>query len=400
MRLALVLALVSSLQIFQQSSVDPNQFDTIWQASLVTAAFPIGKFIATCLLSFNNVNLHSELDRCARLLIVGAVISAIPIFRVLLSFVGRFIMGYSAGSGFVCAPAVLRISVPESLRPVNFMFLAAAFSMGTFLANSIFLISDLIPPNIISAILTAAAGIFYLVLRPDDYPLEECTETVSIDGDAPEPIKSSHPVLFVFVLMVINVSIGVPLMQTYSTLIFSYYGMPKTSASIVSVLYPILQLIPIMISTRINVQGIEKEPTSRRSESSNSRKRLVLGGYLVAIEAQFFLLLTSSYPYLPEKHQMIAMTVLLLILSISFVIPCNTALCILFEQFDGSNVKTASKSRCVMWFLASISTLTFSKVLDSYGFAVAFLPYFFGSVVSYAIMLFIFPSNQQFVIKL
>ncbi|UMM35368.1 hypothetical protein L5515_008024 [Caenorhabditis briggsae] len=340
MRLALVLALVSSLQIFQQSSVDPNQFDTIWQASLVTAAFPIGKFIATCLLSFNNVNLHSELDRCARLLIVGAVISAIPIFRVLLSFVGRFIMGYSAGSGFVCAPAVLRISVPER--------------------------------------------IFYLVLRPDDYPLEECTETVSIDGDAPEPIKSSHPVLFVFVLMVINVSIGVPLMQTYSTLIFSYYGMPKTSASIVSVLYPILQLIPIMISTRINV----------------SRKRLVLGGYLVAIEAQFFLLLTSSYPYLPEKHQMIAMTVLLLILSISFVIPCNTALCILFEQFDGSNVKTASKSRCVMWFLASISTLTFSKVLDSYGFAVAFLPYFFGSVVSYAIMLFIFPSKQQFVIKL
>ncbi|CAO4379689.1 unnamed protein product [Caenorhabditis nigoni] len=384
MRLALVLALVSSLQIFQQSSVDPNQFDTIWQASLVTAAFPIGKFIATCFLSFNNVNLHSELDRCARLLIVGAVISAIPIFRVLLSFVGRFIMGYSAGSGFVCAPAVLRISVPESLRPVNFMFLAAAFSMGTFLANSIFLISDLIPPNIISAILTAAAGIFYLILRPDEYPLDECTETVSIDGDAPEPIKSSHPVLFVFVLMVINVSIGVPLMQTYSTLIFSYYGMPKNLASIFSVLYPILQLIPVMISTRTNV----------------SRKRLVLGGYLVAIEAQFFLLLTSSYPYLPEKHQMIAMTVLLLILSISFVIPCNTALCILFEQFDGSNVKTASKSRCVMWFLASISTLTFSKVLATYGFAVAFFPYFLGSVVSYAVMLFIFPSKHSFVIKL
>ncbi|PIC27060.1 hypothetical protein B9Z55_019433 [Caenorhabditis nigoni] len=310
MRLALVLALVSSLQIFQQSSVDPNQYDTIWQASLVTAAFPIGKFIATCFLSFNNVNLHSELDRCARLLIVGAVISAIPI-----------------------------ISSP---------------------------------------------GIFYLILRPDEYPLDECTETVSIDGDAPEPIKSSHPVLFVFVLMVINVSIGVPLMQTFSTLIFSYYGMPKNLASIFSVLYPILQLIPVMISTRINV----------------SRKRLVLGGYLVAIEAQFFLLLTSSYPYIPEKHQMIAMTVLLLILSISFVIPCNTALCILFEQFDGSNVKTASKSRCVMWFLASISTLTFSKVLVTYGFAVAFFPYFLGSVVSYAVMLFIFPSKHSFVIKL
>uniref|UniRef100_A0A8R1E8H3 Serpentine receptor class gamma n=1 Tax=Caenorhabditis japonica TaxID=281687 RepID=A0A8R1E8H3_CAEJA len=83
---------------------------------------------------------------------------------------------------------------------------------------------------------------------------------------------------------------------------------------------------------------------------------------------------------------MIAMTVLLLALSISFIIPCNTALCILFEQFDGSNVKTASKSRCVMWFLASISTLTFSKTLYTYGFTVSFFPYFMISVISYVVM--------------
>ncbi|EFP07125.1 hypothetical protein CRE_12894 [Caenorhabditis remanei] len=338
MRLALVLALVSSLQIFQQSSVDPDQFDTIWKVSLVTAAFPIGKFIATCFLSFHNVKLHDELDRCARLLLLGAIISALPFFRAIFSFSGRFIMGYSAGSGFVCAPAVLRLAVPESMRPANFLFLAAAFSMGTFLANSMFLISDIIPASWFSAGLTAAAGIFYLLLRPDEYPVEEMTETVSIDGDTPEPTKSSHPVLFVFVLMVINVSIGVPLMQTYSTLIFKYNGMAATSATLFSVVYPILQFIPVIISTRINV----------------SRKTLVLGGYFLAIKIQFFLLLTAAYPYLPEKHKMVAMAVLLIALSISFIIPCNTALCILFEQFDGANVKTASQSRCVMWFLASV----------------------------------------------
>ncbi|EGT55522.1 hypothetical protein CAEBREN_05030 [Caenorhabditis brenneri] len=384
MRLALVLALVSSLQIFQQSSVDSKQFTTIWQVSLVTAAFPIGKFIATCFLSFNDVKLHDELDRCARLLLLGSIVSALPFFRTISSFCGRFIMGYSAGSGFVCAPAVLRLAVPESMRPTNFLFLAAAFSMGTFLANSMFLLSNLISPTVFSASLSFAAGILYLILRPDTYPNEVCTETVVMDSDNLEPTKSSHPVLFVFVLMVINVSIGVPLMQTYSNLIFTFYGMSETSALLFSILYPLLQFVPVMISTRIGI----------------SRKALVLGGYFVAIKVQFFLLLTSAYPYLPDKHQMIAMTILLLVLSISFIIPCNTALCILFEQFDGTSVKTASKSRCVMWFLASVSTLTFSKTLDSYGFTIAFLPYFLVSVASFFVMLFIFPSKRPFSIHL
>lgn len=44
-----------------------------------------------------------------------------------------------------------------------------------------------------------------MVLRPNEYPVEECTETVSVDGEVTEPTKSSNPVVFVFVLMVINV---------------------------------------------------------------------------------------------------------------------------------------------------------------------------------------------------
>uniref|UniRef100_A0A1I7U739 MFS domain-containing protein n=1 Tax=Caenorhabditis tropicalis TaxID=1561998 RepID=A0A1I7U739_9PELO len=70
-------------------------------------------------------------------------------------------MGYSAGSGFVCAPAVLRLAVPESMRPTNFLFLAAAFSIGTFLANSMFLLSFLISPTVFSAGLTFAAEEFW-----------------------------------------------------------------------------------------------------------------------------------------------------------------------------------------------------------------------------------------------
>uniref|UniRef100_A0A8R1HZ69 MFS domain-containing protein n=1 Tax=Caenorhabditis japonica TaxID=281687 RepID=A0A8R1HZ69_CAEJA len=255
MRLALILALVSSLQIFQQSSVDPRQFGTIWQASLVTAAFPIGKFAATCFLSFNEVKLHAELDRCARLLVFGALVSAIPFFRTIFAFSGRFVMGYSAGSGFVCAPAVLRLAVPESMRPANFLFLAAAFSMGTFLANLMFLMKNWLSPTFCAAGLTAMAGILYLFLRPDEYPIEECTETISIDDSTcpPEPTKSSNPVLFVFILMVVNVSIGVPLMQTYSTLIFTYYGISETGALIFSICYPLFQFVPVVISTRVNV---------------------------------------------------------------------------------------------------------------------------------------------------
>lgn len=87
-------------------------------------------------------------------------------FRTIFSFSGRFVMGYSAGSGFVCAPAVLRLAVPESMRPTNFLFLAAAFSMGTFLANSMFLTSFLVSPTVLSAGLTAMAGRFLFFLSP------------------------------------------------------------------------------------------------------------------------------------------------------------------------------------------------------------------------------------------
>lgn len=144
-------------------------------------------------------------------------------------------------------------------------------------------------------------------------------------------------------------------MQTYSALIFTYYGMTTHSALLFSVFYPILQLIPVMVSTRVNISRFNEKHLLLKKLIF--RRILILGGYFISIKIQFFLIITSSYPYLPPNHQMIAMTVLLLILSISFTFPCNTALCILFEQFDGANVKVASKSRCVMWFLASIRFL-------------------------------------------
>ncbi|CAB3396863.1 unnamed protein product [Caenorhabditis bovis] len=378
MRLAIVLALVSSLQIFQQSSVDYRGLAT-FEYSFISAAFPIGKFAATCALSIWNVELHDELDRCAKLLIFGAIVSTMPFFQTVFASIGRFLMGYSAGSGFVCAPAVLRIAVPQCLRPVNFLFLAAAFSAGTFLANLMFYVDAFISPVIFSAMMAAASGIGYLMLRPEEYSHLNCEDLHSEGVEEDEVVKSSHPVLFVFTLMVLNASIGVPLLQTYSTLMFTYYGFSERDSRLISIFYPILQMIPLLISFRLNI----------------TRKIMVLGGYYIAIFIQFVIILTSTYPFMPEKHIQIAMTTLLILLSISFIIPCNTGLCILFEQFDNGNIRTASKSRAVMWFLSSIGTLTFAKMLAEFGFAIAFLPYFLISVASYAVLWNVFPRKSN-----
>ncbi|CAI5453037.1 unnamed protein product [Caenorhabditis angaria] len=318
MRLALILSLVSSIQIFQQSALEKSDFSSIFEFSLASAAFPIGKFIATCILSIdfggagNHVDLHAKLDQCAKLLIFGAFVMICPIFPFLSTLLGRFLIGFSAGNGFICAPAVLHLSIPENLRPPNFLFLAAAFSFGTFLAS---LLDFLQLSKYVAAGFTVLSGILYLILRPAKF--DQIFGPDSEDSVAGR--KSEHPILFIVILMILNVSIGVPIIQTYSTLIFEYFQISETRAKILSLIYPILQFIPIFVSTEM---------------LSFSRKSLILGGYYLALMAQFFIMITSEYTLMPDEHRELAMCILVMILACAFTVPCNTGLCMIFVEVE------------------------------------------------------------------
>ncbi|CAD6193893.1 unnamed protein product [Caenorhabditis auriculariae] len=414
MRLAVVLSLVSSLQIFQQSSVDPQGLSAV-QFAVVSSSFPLGKFISTLFLSlWNEVCLHAVLDRCAVSLIFGALISCFPVLPT--QVVGRFLMGCGAGAGFVCAPVVLRLSVPTRLRPSNFLFLAAAFSVGTFFANCLPLFRGYVSTSTLAALFSAASGITYLAARPSEYASSATEETLSVSQtEQLEIVRSRHPYAFVSVLMLLNV------IRVLTECKFdekfencNLVDRSATDADLLPYSFRLLRLIedhvddsftgvsPLPVAPNFPFHCIHQQTVMIRIFTAGKllRRALVLGGYYLSLTAQFFILVTSSYPFLPFQHKRLAMEFLLFLLPVLFSVPCNTALCMLCEQFDSSDVKVSSRSRCFMWLLATLSTLTFGPLMESSGFTMAFLPYFCVSVSSYLLLVLIFPSKHSFVLDI
>ncbi|KAK6040547.1 hypothetical protein COOONC_21948 [Cooperia oncophora] len=194
-----------------------------------------------------------------------------------------------------------------------------------------------------------------------------------------EEIPSKFPSTLIYVLMTLNVSIGVPAILAFSKGVFENFGLDPTTAASLSVAFPLVQIVAIIILHK----------------SLLNRKILIVGGYIVAVMVQAMLLLTSYYPLLPVEHKTIAMSVLFWLLALVVCVPCNTALCLITEQFIGSNEQMmyASRGRALMWVLATISTATFTWTMEVYGFTICFLPYVMISAMFLAVLIYVYPEN-------
>ncbi|KIH45520.1 hypothetical protein ANCDUO_24439 [Ancylostoma duodenale] len=296
MRLGLTLSLVSSFQIFQQSVInelhDIDRKDLVF--SIASAAFPLGQFISTLFLAFYPVSAKRGLIADSWFLIVGSVVTLIPRGIVLIASaneanwheifwsiicIGRFLVGCGAGIGFVCVTIVLFDEIPFAARPAHFLVLGLAFAFGTLVINVTPLVdAPDVAVLLFASALSAASGIAYLYLRPkSDYKMD------TLSSEDSQILPSSFPSMLVYVLMALNVSIGVPATLAFSKGVFEKFGLNSATSAYLSVGFPLVQMIIILILYK----------------SVLDRKILIVGGYIVAVFIQAILLLTSFYPYLP-----------------------------------------------------------------------------------------------------
>ncbi|KAK5982028.1 hypothetical protein GCK32_012234 [Trichostrongylus colubriformis] len=350
MRLGLTLSLVSAFQIFQQSVV--NELHDVdrksFAFSLASAAFPLGQFISTLFLACYPISAKQGLFADAWLLIIGSIVAVIPSWALMC--VGRFLIGCGAGLGFVCSTIVLYDMVPYASRPAHFLALGISFAFATLVINCVPLIN--IPDTttvIFASIVSAASGIAYLLLQPKS-DVEKMTNSSSEEFSE---VPSEFPSTLIYVLMTLNVSIGVPAILAFSKGVFEKFGLDPTMAASLSVAFPVVQIILIFI--------LHKTLLNRRI--------LIVGGYIVAVMIQAMLLLTSYYSYLPPE----------------------------VEQFDRSSEQMtfSSRGRALMWVLATASTATFTWTMEEYGFTLCFVPYVVISAMFLAVLIRIYPQNGK-----
>uniref|UniRef100_A0A1I7XPQ0 PPM-type phosphatase domain-containing protein n=1 Tax=Heterorhabditis bacteriophora TaxID=37862 RepID=A0A1I7XPQ0_HETBA len=296
---------------------------------------------------------------------------------------GRFFMGCGAGLGFVCATVVLFEMVPYTKRPAHFFVLGLAFAFATLIINVLPLL-DANSTQIIlfSSLFTGLSGadhclgVLYLLLKPNE---NEILKNDHLDfPHEKEPAPSSFPVTLVYALMMLNVTIGVPIILGFSTVIFQNFGVTFFYASIFSTTFPVAQIVLILILHKTLID----------------RRILIIGGYAVAVFIQTILLLTLIYPYIPSEHAAVAESILLWLLAVVVSVPCNTALCVIGEQFTSpyEQMVFTSRGRAVMWILAAVSTTSFVPMLKTYGLAITFMPYITLSLMLLLLIVKIYPT--------
>ncbi|ETN78203.1 hypothetical protein NECAME_10486 [Necator americanus] len=381
-----------------ENTLDSDRMGIDWKITFVVYSFlllsivSLGQFISTLFLAFHPISAKKGLIADSWFLIAGSVVTLIPrliavitstneanwheIFWSILC-IGRFLVGCGAGIGFVCVTIVLYDEIPYISRPAHFLVLGLAFAFGTLVINVTPLVDvpDLAILVFASA-LSAASGFAYLVLQPKStYKLD------SLSSEDSHSVTSSFPAMLVYVLMALNVVNFSATCTFMRDMLLFRFGLSSASSSYLSIGFPLVQMILILILYK----------------SVLDRKILIVGGYIVAIIIQVILLITSFYPYLPTMHKTVALSSLFWLLAVVCCVPCNTALCLITEQFASSNEQMtfASRGRALMWVLATISTGTFTWTMEKYGFSACFAPYVIISAVLMVVLIIIYPRKVQ-----
>ncbi|TKR61064.1 hypothetical protein L596_028225 [Steinernema carpocapsae] len=146
MKAAVVLSLISAFQIYHQCLVNTyalNYRFHLWQISVLSASFPIGKFFGTAAVYpvYRKFSLRHTLDFDAALLVVGSIVSIFPSWLFLCA--GRFLIGLGSGMGFISSNVAIYELTSFSERPKVFFVGAILYATSIFFANAITLFGKL-----------------------------------------------------------------------------------------------------------------------------------------------------------------------------------------------------------------------------------------------------------------
>uniref|UniRef100_A0A0M3IT42 Serpentine receptor class gamma n=1 Tax=Ascaris lumbricoides TaxID=6252 RepID=A0A0M3IT42_ASCLU len=219
---------------------------------------------------------------------------------------GRILIGIGAGIGFITCTVLLYATTPYRYRPSAYFIFALLYSFALFLANLIPVIG-LFKYSLMSLLTTLPAfipgdieihnfkGILYLLIHIS----ASSTDFVYVSENI--FVMPQRPFAFCYLLMALNASIGVPLYQSFSSMIFTSLRISTQLAAYLSILYPILQLLLLF----------------RMRNTTLTRRQLVIGdAYLLAVAFMLTLAVVTS-------------------------IPCNTALCLISGRFHRSSFISA-----------------------------------------------------------
>uniref|UniRef100_A0A1I7YD24 MFS domain-containing protein n=1 Tax=Steinernema glaseri TaxID=37863 RepID=A0A1I7YD24_9BILA len=342
MKAAVVLSLISAFQIFHQGLVNTYALNypfTLWQISALSASFPIGKFFGTAFVFavYRRFSLRHTLYLDATLLVFGSVVSVLPSWFFLC--VGRFLIGIGSGMGFISANVAIFELTSFSERPRVFFIGAILYATAIFFANVVTLLGSL--PYLLLVLVTNLPTFFSgVIFLKNQNLLEDLSDYVEDALVVEEFPPMRDPFWLAIILMVLNVTIGVPIVMSFSAVIFVAFGLSSTYASVFSTVYPVAQILLLLLLRRF--------PLGRRV--------LVLGGFGGCLMAMFLLLLTLENEAIDPTFRKYSLAVLFLVLAVASGIPCNSALCLITEQFETQSlrIKGCANSRMIMWILSAI----------------------------------------------
>ncbi|CEF69401.1 Ground-like domain and Major facilitator superfamily domain, general substrate transporter-containing protein [Strongyloides ratti] len=167
---------------------------------------------------------------------------------------------------------------------------------------------------------------------------------------------------FTILLVLLNVSVGVPIIMAFSIEIFKFYGYTIESAIGLSFFYPIIQIIFLCF---INITG-----------KSFTRFTLIYKGFLLSFSLLFIITSLLFIPSPTSSHtKTYILGTLTILLSMVSSIPCSTIHCIYIELFQSSNehIKISSIARVYLWIFSFIATFTFPILFSNFGLFIIFL---------------------------
>ncbi|CAD5230516.1 unnamed protein product [Bursaphelenchus xylophilus] len=299
---------------------------------------------------------------------------------------GRFIAGIGVGIGFVSAPICIKDMTDYHQRPKMFFTAAVIFS-GSAIFSSFLPFLKGIHYSTFCFLITSPAFISCMLY----YKYRELyVEPIKEEFDGEEEMEVQNYALFnpkfmAFVLMVINATIGVPVILSYSSVIFTEMHIAPHKAAVLSLVYPLVQVFFLFAASSLQGQI--------------SRRTTVIVGYGICLAAFFALLLTQHFHTLDHNPQVKAMASAfwLIMLAGLMAVPCNSGLCIISELFCTrySLFRGVSFSRAVFWFLSAVISGTFLWLLENGTLFTALLPSFVVASICFVYLYILLPEDAE-----
>uniref|UniRef100_A0AAF5D7N7 Ground-like domain-containing protein n=1 Tax=Strongyloides stercoralis TaxID=6248 RepID=A0AAF5D7N7_STRER len=365
-----LICFLSTFQIFNQSVsniIEEIYYYSTFNLSILSSSFAFGQICGTAFFMYKNLSNFTHKDAytyTSGFLLFGSLLQSFSLFYFVVF--GRILLGIGTGIGFIIIGITLTQMTNYESRPTMFLIPSIMFSLGNLYPNIILLITKYYNisenylfvvslPNILITTYYFING-YKKINMLHDYD-DNITIVAYSDVNIPTNIYK-----FTVLLVLLNASVGVPIIMAFSIEIFKFYGYTIESAIVLSFFYPIIQIIFLCF---INITG-----------KSFTRFTLIFRGFLLSFSLLFLITLLLFLPSTTSSHtKTYILGTLTVLLSMVSSIPCSTIHCIYIELLQSPNehIKISSIARVYLWIFSFITTLTFPILFSKFGLFVIFL---------------------------